>query len=282
MASRRRTPARTDEQLVLMRAAGLLVGQTLQLLTQTVRPGMRTIELDTLAETHIRDHGGQPSFAQVPGYRHTLCTSVNDEVVHGIPGPRVLQEGDLLSIDCGAVLAGWHGDAALTLVVGGPQAARPEDLALSRATEDALYAGIAALRPGRRLFGVGEAIEASVAAAATRDGLTYGIVEDYVGHTIGTQMHLDPQIPNYAVRERGPIVTAGYTGALEPMVTLGAETTRVLADDWTVVTTDGSRAAHWEHTVAARDEGLWVLTALDGGAARLGELGLPFAPIVSA
>ncbi len=262
-----------------MRAAGLLVAQTLELLRTSVAPGLRTIDLDTLADSYIRDHGGRPSFAEVPGYRHTLCTSVNEEVVHGIPGERVLREGDLLSIDCGAILAGWHGDAAITVVVGGDAAGRPEDLALSRATEDSLYAGIAALRPGQRLFEVGAAIEASIEAASARDELSYGIVEDYVGHTIGTEMHLDPQIPNYAVRERGPMVRPGYTGALEPMVTLGAETTRVLDDDWTVVTTDGSRAAHWEHTVATHAGGLWVLTALDGGAQRLAQLGAPYAPL---
>jgi methionyl aminopeptidase len=279
VAARRHTPARTDEQLVLMRAAGLLVARTLEAVAAAAAPGVSTLALDRLAETFIRDHGGRPSFAEVPGYRHTLCTSVDEQVVHGIPADRPLREGQLLSIDCGAIVADWHGDAALTLVVGSDQAGRPEDLALSAATEESLYAGIAALRVGRRLFEVGEAIEASIEAAGRRDRRDYGIVEGYVGHTIGPQMHLDPQIPNYGVRERGPIVRSGYTGAIEPMITLGTDQTRVLADEWTVVTSDGSHAAHWEHTVAVRDAGLWVLTALDGGAERLARLGAPYAPL---
>ena len=262
-----------------MRAAGLLVGQTLEVVVAAVADGVTTAELDRVAEAHIRDHGGRPSFPEVPGYRHTLCTSVNEQIVHGIPGERVLRAGDLLSIDCGAIVAGWHGDAAVSVIVGGPDAARPEDLALSRATEESLYAGIAALRVGERLYAVGEAVEASVEAAGVRSGRSFGIVEDYVGHTIGTEMHEDPQIFNYAVRTRGPMVRSGYTGAIEPMVTLGSPETDVLPDGWTVVTTDGSRAAHWEHTVAVRDEGLWVLTAIDGGAAKLGALGAPFAPL---
>ena len=279
MFGRRTTVGRTDEQLVLMRAAGLLVGQTLAAVRAAVSDGVTTGDLDALAEEFIRSHGGRPSFQEVPGYRHTLCTSTNDEVVHGIPGSRVLRDGDLLSVDCGAIVAGWHGDAAITLVVGGDEAARPEDLDLSRATDDSLWAGIGAMRAGRRLYAVGEAIEASIVAAGQRDGRDYGIVEEYVGHAIGQEMHLDPQIPNYAVKGKGPILASGFTGALEPMITLGSPATRVLADDWTVVTEDGSRAAHWEHTVAIRDAGAWVLTALDGGAARLAELGIPYAPV---
>ena len=262
-----------------MRVAGLLVARTLEVVSAAVAEGVTTIELDRLAEAHIRDQGGRPSFPEVPGYRHTLCTSVNEQVVHGIPGERVLRPGDLLSIDCGAIVAGWHGDAAVTVIVGEPEAARPEDLALSRATEDSLYAGIAALQVGKRLYAVGEAVEASIEASGERLGHDFGIVEDYVGHTIGTEMHQDPQIFNYAVRTRGPMVRSGYTGAIEPMVTWGSPDTDVLADGWTVVTADGSRAAHWEHTVAVRDEGLWVLTAVDGGAARLAALGARFAPL---
>ncbi|MEI2733186.1 MAG: type I methionyl aminopeptidase [Dermatophilaceae bacterium] len=265
--------------MLRMRAAGLLVGRTLAALVEASRPGVRTADLDRLAETFIRDHGGVPSFPEVPGYRHTLCTSVNDQVVHGIPGPYVLREGDLLSIDCGAIVTGWHGDAALTLVVGGPQAARPADALLNTATEHSLWAGIAALAVGERLYAVGEAIEGAITDSAARDGLSYGIVEDYVGHGIGTEMHEDPQIYNYGVRDKGPKVRAGFTGALEPMVTLGSPSTRVLADQWTVVTQDGSRAAHWEHTVAVRDEGLWVLTAPDGGQDRLHSLGAAYAPV---
>ena len=278
MFRRRTTPARTDDELVLMRAAGLLVARTLDLLAAQAQPGRTTLELDRLAEGFIRDHGGTPSFPEVPGYRHTLCTSVNEQIVHGIPGPLVLREGDLLSIDCGAIVAGWHGDAAISLVVGGDGAARPQNLRLAALTEAALWAGITALRVGERLYAVGEAVEASIEAAGGQDARTYGIVEDYVGHGIGRQMHEEPQIFNYAVRDRGPLVRAGFVGAIEPMVTLGDARTRVLADEWTVVTEDGSRASHWEHTVAVREAGLWVLTALDGGAGRLGELGAAYAP----
>ena len=276
MFRRSQTPGRTAEQLLLMRRAGLLVGQTLELLRSEVRPGVTTLALDALAEDFIRSHGGVPNFQLVPGYAHTLCTSVNDEVVHGIPSAsRVLREGDLVSVDCGAELEGWNGDAAFSAVVGGRDAARPEDLRLIDVTEDALWAGITALVVGGRLYAVGEAVEASIESAGVADGHEYGIIEEYVGHAIGRSMHEDPQIPNYAVRDRGPTVRAGFTGAIEPMVTLGGSATRVLADDWTVATNDGSRAAHWEHSVAVTEAGLTVLTAVDGGAARLGDAYVP-------
>ena len=276
MFRRSQTPGRTAEQLLLMRRAGLLVGQTLELLRGEIRPGVTTLGLDALAEDFIRSHGGVPNFQLVPGYSHTLCTSVNDEVVHGIPSAsRVLREGDLVSVDCGAELEGWNGDAAFSAVVGGRDAARPEDLRLIDVTEDALWAGITALVVGGRLYAVGEAVEASIESAGAADGHEYGIIEEYVGHTIGRSMHEDPQIPNYAVRDRGPTVRAGFTGAIEPMVTLGGSATRVLADDWTVATNDGSRAAHWEHSVAVTGAGLTVLTAVDGGAARLGDAYVP-------
>ncbi|HET9842078.1 MAG TPA: type I methionyl aminopeptidase [Nocardioides sp.] len=274
-----RIETKTPEQILRMRRAGLVVGQTLQLMAQTVRPGITTKQLDELAEEHIRGCGAVPSFLGYHGFTGTLCTSVNDEVVHGIPGPRVLEEGDLVSIDCGAIVDGWHGDAAISLVVGGRDAARPEDLALIDATEDAMWAGIAALGPGQSLYAVGAAVEDCVTEAAERDERDYGIVEDYVGHGIGTEMHQDPQVPNYRVREKGPTVRTGVTLAIEPMVTLGTSETRILSDDWTVVTADGSRAAHWENSVAVTDEGLWVLTALDGGRARLEAVGAAYAPL---
>jgi methionyl aminopeptidase len=224
-----------------------------------------------------------PSFKGYHGFPASLCISVNDEVVHGIPGERVLAEGDLVSIDCGAIVRGWHGDAALSLIVGGRDAGRPEDLAVLDDTETALWAGIAGLVSGHRLYAVGDAVEDSVQASRERrrvEGLhlDYGIVEDYVGHGIGTSMHMDPHVPNYAVSGRGPLVPVGATLAIEPMVTLGTIETRTLDDDWTVVTTDGSRAAHWEHTVAVTEQGLWVLTSLDGGEAALAAAGGSFAP----
>ena len=272
MFRRSQTPGRTAEQLLLMRRAGLLVGQTLEMLREEIRPGVTTLALDALAEDFIRSHRGVPNFQLVPGYAHTLCTSVNEEVVHGIPSAgRVLREGDLLSVDCGAELEGWNGDAAFSVVVGGRDAARPEDLRLIDVTEAALWAGISALAVGHRLYAVGEAVEESIESASADDGRDYGIIEEYVGHGIGRSMHEDPQIPNYGVRDKGPTVRAGFTGAIEPMVTLGGSATRVLADDWTVATVDGSRAAHWEHSVAVTEAGLTVLTAVDGGAARLGD-----------
>jgi len=277
---RSQTPGRTAEQLLLMRRAGLLVGQTLEMLRGEIRPGVTTLFLDALAEEFIRSHGGVPNFQLVPGYTHTLCTSVNDQVVHGIPSAaRVLHEGDVLSVDCGAELDGWNGDAAFSVVVGGREAGRPEDLRLIDLTDNALWAGITALTVGGRLYAIGEAVENSIESAAASDGHDYGIIEEYVGHGIGRSMHEDPQIPNYGVRDKGPTVRSGFTGAIEPMVTLGHSATHVLDDDWTVVTNDGSRAAHWEHSVAVTESGITVLTAVDGGEARLGELSATFASL---
>jgi len=274
MFGRSRIETKTPEQIARMRRAGLVVGQTLQLIAQTVRPGMTTKALDELAEEHIRGSGAKPSFLGYHGFSGSLCTSVNDEVVHGIPGLRVLHEGDLLSIDCGAIVDGWHGDAAISVIVGGRDAGRPEDLALIDATEDSMWAGIAALAVGQPLYAVGAAVEDSVTAAGERAGREYGIVEDYVGHGIGTEMHQDPQVPNYRVRDRGTTVRSGVTVAIEPMVTVGDAATAELDDGWTVVTKDGSRAAHFEHTVAITAEGPWVLTAEDGGVAGLAPFGV--------
>ncbi|MFN2320577.1 MAG: type I methionyl aminopeptidase [Dermatophilaceae bacterium] len=274
---RERIEGKTLEQLRVMRAAGQVVAETLAMLGEQVQPGMTTQELDTFAENFIRRSGAEPSFLGYHGFTGTICASVNEEIVHGIPGTRVLAAGDLISIDCGAIVDGWHGDAAISLIVGGREHGRPEDLALIDATEAALYAGIAALAVGRPLYDVGAAVEDEIAAAGERDGRTYGIVEDYVGHGIGTAMHMDPQVPNYRCREKGPLVTEGTTVAIEPMVTLGDQANTVLEDDWTVITLDRARAAHWEHSVAATSEGILVLTALDGGEARLAELGVPFA-----
>lgn len=279
MFGRRSTDTKSPDQIRLMRAAGLVVGQTLALLADHAKAGMTTGDLDAMAEDYIRSAGARPSFAEVPGYRHTLCVSVNEEVVHGIPGPRVLREGDLVSIDAGAVLHDWHGDAAISLIVGGREAGSDADLALVDATEESLWRGIAALRVGAPLNDVGAAVEDTIVAAGERAGVTYGILEDYVGHGIGTAMHEAPQVPNYRVRGRGPTVRNGLTIAIEPMVTLGSEATRVLEDEWTVVTLDGSRGAHWEHSVAVSDDGVWVLTALDGGQARLAALGARYAPL---
>lgn len=277
--NRDRCEGKNPEQLAGMRTAGLLVGRTLEVVAAAVRPGMTTLDLDTLAETHIRDHGGIPNFQLVPGYRHTLCTSVNDEIVHGMPGSRVLKEGDVLSIDCGAQVGLWNGDAAISVIVGGREAGSAQDLALIDDTETSLWAGIAALRVGQSLYAVGAAVEDSLTASGEERGWEYGIVEDYVGHGIGTSMHMDPNVPNYRVSGKGPKVVEGTTICIEPMVTLGEQDNHVLDDQWTVATNDGSRAAHWEHSIAATSAGLCVLTALDGGAQRLAAMGAPFAAI---
>jgi methionyl aminopeptidase len=279
MFGRHRLATKTPEQIGLMRRAGLVVGETLALMQERTAAGMTTAELDAIAEEHIRSQGATPSFLGYHGFTGSLCVSVNEEVVHGIPGPRRLVEGDLVSIDCGAILQGWHGDAAVSFIVGGRDAGSQDDLALIDATEDSMWAGIAALRVGAPLFDVGAAVEDAIVAAGESRGVDYGIVEDYVGHGIGTEMHQEPQVPNYRVRDRGPTVRSGLTVAIEPMVTLGSAETRVLADDWTVVTEDSRRAAHWENSVAVTDKGLWVLTALDGGQERLEALGAPYAPL---
>jgi methionyl aminopeptidase len=276
---RKSLDVKTAHQIRKMRVAGLVVGETLELVADQISAGMTTGELDRTAEDFIRAKGATPSFLGYHGFTGSLCVSVNEEVVHGIPGSRTLRTGDLVSVDCGAIVDGWHGDAAISLIVGGREAGSPADLALMDATEASMWAGIAALAVGSPLYDVGAAVEDCIQDAARAGGVTYGIVEEYVGHGIGTEMHQDPQVPNYRVRERGPIVRSGVVVAIEPMITSGSAETDVLADDWTVVTQDGSRAAHWEQSVAVTDSGIWVLTALDGGQERLESLGATFAPL---
>jgi methionyl aminopeptidase len=264
---------KSRDQIDKMRVAGLLVGQTLELLRAAVRPGVTTGELDRLAEEHIRSQGGVPSFL---GYGHppfpgTICASVNDEVVHGIPGPRALAEGDVISIDCGAIVDGWHGDAAITVAVGGTAAVPEEVRRLMEVTEGALWRGMAAARLGGRLSDISHAVESHV-----RSHGHYGILEDYVGHGIGTAMHQPPNVPNVGRPGRGPKLVEGLALAVEPMVTLGEKETELAEDEWTVATSDGSTSAHFEHTFTLTPDGPWVLTALDGGEARFGELGAPF------
>ena len=278
MIGRDRIQYKTPDQVQAMRRAGLVVGETLALLRESAEVGMTTRDLDAIAEKRIRGTGAVPSFMGYHGFPATLCVSVNDEIVHGIPGDRVLADGDVVSIDCGAIVEGWHGDAAVSLVVGH---ADPADEQLVDTTEQAMWHGIAALLAGRRLHEVGSAVEDLVESRAQDGGALgpegYGIVEEYVGHGIGTEMHQDPQVPNYRVRDKGVRVRAGLVVAIEPMLTRGSAATRVLEDDWTVVSTDSSRAAHFEHTVAVAEDGLWVLTALDGGREQLARLGAPFA-----
>ncbi|GAB3135186.1 type I methionyl aminopeptidase [Marisediminicola antarctica] len=267
---------KTPAQLRLMLQPGVITAAALSAVRDAIRPGITTLELDAIAEASIRSAGAAPNFMLEPGYRHTICASVNDDVVHGIPGARVLAPGDIVSIDCGAELGGWNGDAAFTAVV--PDASRPgvvsERENLSSVTEQSLWAGIAALSRARHLNEVGAAIEDYV------DGHgTFGILEDYTGHGIGRSMHEEPPVFNYRVRGKGPAVKHGLVVAIEPMVTLGGIDTHTRDDDWTVATADGTMAAHWEHSVAVHKDGIWVLTADDGGAAGLAPFGVTPSPI---
>jgi methionyl aminopeptidase len=266
---------KTPDQIEKMRVAGLLVGETLELLRRSVRAGITTGELDAIAEDNIRSHGGIPSFQ---GYGHppfpgSICASVNDEVVHGIPGDRVLADGDLVSIDCGAIVDGWHGDAAITVAVGEVDA---DLVRLMEVTEGAMWAGFAAARLGGRVTDISHAVESYVRAQTRPSGGDYGILEDYTGHGIGTAMHQPPNVPNYGRPGRGAKLERGLALAVEPMVTLGSKHTLIAEDDWTIVTADGSWAAHFEHTFTLTPDGPWILTALDGGEARLAELGVRY------
>jgi methionyl aminopeptidase len=259
---------KTPEQIESMRRAGLVVGRTLELMRSSVRAGVSTGELDAIAEDHIRSAGATPSFKGYHGFPGSICASVNDEVVHGIPGERVLAEGDVISIDCGAIVEGWHGDAAITVAVGDVPAEVTE---LMRVTEEAMWRGIAAARLGGRVTDISHAVETHV-----RSQGDYGILEDYVGHGIGSAMHQPPNVPNFGRPGRGPKLVRGLALAVEPMITMGGKESLVLEDDWTVVTADHSWSAHFEHTFTLTPEGAWVLTALDGGEEMLGRLGVPY------
>lgn len=266
---------KTADELRAMVRPGLLTEAALLAVRDAIRPGIATGELDAIAEAVIRDGGGVPNFQLVPGYQHTLCVSVNDEIVHGIPGERVLQAGDIVSVDAGAEVDGWNGDSAFTTVVpGGDAALTTARQTLCDTTERALWHGIAGLAHARNLHEVGAVIEDAIDETGT-----WGIVEDFTGHGIGRSMHEDPPVFNYRVRGAGPAVKPGLVVAIEPMVTAGTIDSSTDDDDWTVRTLDGSDAAHWEHSVAVHSGGIWVLTASDGGAAGLVPLGVTPVPI---
>ena len=258
----RREPAiqiKTPEQLARMHAAGQVVARTLRVLSEAVRPGISTAELDAIAEREIRGAGAVPSFLGYFGYPASICTSVNDQVVHGIPArDQRLVSGDVISVDCGAILDGWHGDAAVSVGVGEID---PADQAMLAACEAAMWAGIAQAVPGHRLSDVSHAVETSVRASGD-----YGLIREYTGHGIGTEMHMEPAVRNYGPPGQGPRLRAGMALAIEPMITRGGRQVAELDDGWTVVTVDGSRAAHFEHTVAITPDGPWVLTALEAPA----------------
>lgn len=244
---------KSPEQIELMRIAGRVVGQTLQALEKAVVPGVTTAQLDQIARDCIYGSGATPSFLGYYGFPAVICTSINHEVVHGIPGNVIIEEGDLISIDCGAIVDGWHGDAAISVIAGdGVDSAIHK---LSEVTRQSLYAGIAAARAGNTMGDIGAAVESVI-----RSSGPYGIVEDYVGHGIGTEMHMYPPVPNYGAAGSGMELKVGMVLAIEPMVTLGSAEVQVLEDEWTVVTSDSSWASHWEHTVAITENGPEILT----------------------
>jgi methionyl aminopeptidase len=263
----RREPAiqiKEPAQIERMYAAGQVVARTLAALADAVRPGITTADLDAIAEREIRGAGAVPSFLGYFGYPASICASVNQQVVHGIPsGQQRLQAGDIVSVDCGAILDGWHGDAAISLGVGGID---PADQALLDACEASMWAGIAQAVPGRHLSDISNAVERSVSAAGN-----YGLIREYTGHGIGTEMHMDPAVRNYGPPGQGPRLRTGMALAIEPMITRGGRHVVELDDGWTVVSVDGSRAAHFEHTIAILPDGPWVLTALAGDKSALAE-----------
>jgi methionyl aminopeptidase len=245
---------KSPDEMAKMRVAGSIVAETIDTVLAAVGPGVSTADLDAVAEAFIRERKATPSFKGYRGFPASICASLNEEVVHGIPSPkRILKEGDVLSLDFGAIWDGYHADSAVTVFVGEPRSAEAEKLV--RVTEEALEAGISQIRPGGRLSDISQAVQQVV------EGAGFSVVREYVGHGVGRSLHEDPQIPNYGLPGRGPELRPGLVVAVEPMVTMGDWKTRVLADDWTVVTADGSLAAHFEHTIAVTEDGREVLTA---------------------
>lgn len=242
---------KSEAELELMREAGRIVAMTHRLLSQAIRPGVTTKELDQMAEDYIRSQGAIPSFKGYNGFPASICTSVNEELVHGFPGNRKLQEGDIISIDIGAQYQGYHGDSAWTYPVG---AISDEAKRLLEVTERSLFRGLAEIRPDVRLYTISHAIQTCI----EEEG--FSVVREYVGHGVGTSLHEEPQIPNFGPPGRGPRLKPGMVLAIEPMVNAGERYVKTLEDDWTVVTVDGSLCAHFEHTVAVRTDGYEILT----------------------
>ncbi|MDT4919207.1 MAG: methionyl aminopeptidase [Pseudonocardiales bacterium] len=262
-----RIELKTVDQIATMRAAGLVVARALDAMRAAAAPGVSTADLDGIARDVLSEAGARSSFLGYHGYPAVICASVNDRVVHGIPSSgEKLAEGDLISIDFGAIVDGWHGDSAISVAIG---EVRPEVAALSATCAASMWDGVAAAQAGARLSDISHAVETSIRRAGR-----YGIVAGYGGHGIGSEMHMAPHILNYGRPGKGPRLVPGMALAIEPMVTLGSRETEELDDGWTVVTVDGSWAAHWEHTVAILEDGPWVLTAPDGGRAELARRGV--------
>lgn len=272
----RRSIYKSPAQVRAMIEPGLITAAALDAVRKLAAPGVTTAELDAAANRVIIERGAESNFKLVRGYRHAVCASVNEQVVHGIPGNRALEPGDIVSIDAGAQYKGWNGDSAITIVI--PDATRPELVArreeLSRATEGSLWAGIAALATARHVGEVGAAIEDYLRAHPPAAGGNWGILREYIGHGIGRKMHEAPSVFNYRTPDPGAEVRPGLALAIEPMVTAGSEKTFVEEDDWTVSTIDSSDGSHWEHSVVVHDDGIWVLTAPDGGKAGLAPFGV--------
>ena len=247
---------KSPSEIERMRRAGRITAATIERLIPEVRPGVTTAHLDAIAEAFMRSEGAIPSFKGYRGFPASICTSINEQVVHGIPGRRALAEGDVLSLDVGAIWEGYHGDSAVTVFVGEPPSDEAEKLV--RVTEESLEAGISMIRAGGRLTDIGHAVQTVV------EGAGFSVVREYVGHGVGRALHEDPQIPNFGAPGRGPEIRPGLVVAVEPMVIAGDWPTRVLADDWTVVSDDGTLAAHFEHTIAVTEDGPEVLTARFG------------------
>jgi methionyl aminopeptidase len=269
-----RIQLKSADQIATMRRAGLVVARALAAMRTAVAPGVSTADLDAIARDVLREAGASSSFLGYHGYPAVICASVNNRVVHGIPSAQErLAEGDLISIDFGAIVDGWHGDSAISVPVG---EVRAEVAALSAHCEAAMWDGLAAARAGARLSDISHAVESRVRRAGR-----YGIVAGYGGHGIGSEMHMAPHILNYGRPGKGPRLVPGMALAIEPMITLGGRATQELADGWTVTTVDGSWSAHWEHTVAILDDGPWVLTAEDGGRAELASRGIALSALAA-
>lgn len=261
-----------------MNESGLVLHRALDAVIATAAPGKTTAELDAAFVQVLEESGATANFLGYYGFPASICASVNEEVVHGIPGDKVLQSGDVVKIDGGCIIDGWHSDSARTVVLGDLEAgtADPEDVRLSDVTRQAMWHGIAALAAAKHVGEVGEAIDDYVSA---QSGAPLGILQDYVGHGIGSAMHQAPDVLNYRAGVKGAKIKSGLCLAIEPMLVRGDIDTKVLADDWTVITSDGSRASQWEHSVARHADGIWVLTAPDGGASELKPLGVTPVPI---
>jgi len=262
------------EQLKVMRRAGLVVAEIHQLIREAIKPGMTTSALDAISAAHIKRSGATPNFLNYHGFPATICVSINDEIVHGIPGPRIINEGDVVSIDCGAIIDGWHGDAAFSIGIGNVD---PEDQKLMDVCQESMWVGIAAGKNGAKLSDIGYAIEQYVNSQGK-----YGILQEYGGHGIGTEMHQEPHVLNFGKAGNGPEIIPGMALAIEPMITRGTHKTKVLADDWTVVSTDQSRGAHFEHSYVICPDGKpFVLTAIDGGRAELARFGVEISDLLA-